>query len=223
MTDRDQGNQELIDLYLANRLGDAERELVETRIVNDLAFRREVELTEALQDGLRELQRQGKVAPLLKTRTWMWRRAPFAITASIMALAIGVAVLLLFQRLERVQQQLAAAPGELVVATLRFEQTRGGADGPDVSWQRTATPALLEMQFDVGLDAAPGYSIFIKRTGPDLPILKANVGSISPDGVVSLSINSALLAPGDYRIRLDPQPMSPTHPDAAIYVLRITD
>lgn len=220
MTDRDQGNQELIDLYLANRLGDAERELVETRIVDDPAFRREVELTEALQDGLRELQRQGKVAPLLRTRTWMWRRAPFALTASILALAIGVPALLLFQRLEGVQH---AAPRELVVATLRFEQTRGGEDGPDVSWRRPATPALLEMQFDVGLDAASGYNILIEKTGTDMPVLKANVASISPDGVASLSINSALLAPGDYRIRLDPTPMNPTHPDAVIYVLRIND
>ena len=52
MTDRDQGNQKMIDRYLANHLNDTERELVETRIVGDPGFRHEVELTEALRDGL---------------------------------------------------------------------------------------------------------------------------------------------------------------------------
>jgi hypothetical protein len=132
MTDREQGTQETIDRYLANRLSDAERELVETRIVGEPAFRHEVELTEALRDGLHELQKQGKVAPLLKTRTGIWPRSPFAIAASVMALALGIAALLYYQRLERVRHELAAAPGELVVATLRFERTRGGEAGPDV-------------------------------------------------------------------------------------------
>ena len=225
MTDRDQGNQESIDRYLANRLSDAERELVETRIVGDPGFRHQVELTEALRDGLRELERQGKVAPLLKTRSWMWRRSPFAIAASIMALALGVATLLLYQRLGHDQNDLAATPGTLVVATLRFEQTRGGDDGPDVTWQHTSTPALLDMQFDAGLEPASGYSIVIERIGVNAaaPVLKANAASISLDGVVSLSVNSALLAPGDYRIRLEPQPPGSMQPDPTIYTLRIAD
>jgi len=224
MTDRDQGTQESIDRYLANRLNDAERELVETRIVSDPPFRHEVELTEALRDGLQELQKQGKVAPLLKTRTWMWRRSPFAIAASVMALALGIAALLLYQRLEPKRHELAVAPGELVVATLRFERTRGG-EVADVTWQRTAAPALLEMQFDVGLEAAPGYSVLLERIGAgvDTPVLKTNAVWINTDGIVSLSIDSALLEPGDYRIRLDPQPASPMHPDSTVYTLRIAD
>lgn len=216
MTDKDQGNQETIDRYLANRLSYAERESVETRIVGEPGFRREVELTEALRDGLRELQRQGKVAPLLQTRTWMWRRSPYAIAASVMAMALGVAALLLYQRLERVQHDLAAAPGTLVVATLRFERTRGGDEGPDVIWQRSSAPALLDMQFDVGLEPAPAYNILIEKIATDAaPVLKANTASISPDGIVSLSVQSALLSPGDYHISLEP--------GAIVYTLRITD
>ena len=225
MTDREQGIQETIDRYMANRLSDAEREVVETRIVGDPAFRHQVELTEALRDGLRELQKQGKVAPLLKTRTGIWPRSPFAIAASVIALALGVAALLFYQRLERVRHELAAIPSELVVATLRFERTRGGEAGPDVTWQRTAAPAQLEMQFDVGLEAASGYRVFIERigTGADTPVLRANAASISADGTVSLSVSSALLEPGDYRMRLEPQPLSPMHPDPTVYTLRVAD
>ena len=225
MTDRDQGNQKMIDRYLANHLNNTERELVETQIVGDPGFRHEVELTEALRDGLRELQRQGKVAPLLKTRTWMWRRSPYAIAASIVALALGVATLLHYQRLERAQDNLATTPGELVVATLRFEQTRGGDAGPDVTWQRTSAPALLDMRFDIGLEPASGYGILIDRIGAEatVPVLQAIAASISADGLVSLSVNSALLAPGDYRIRLEPQPLTPMRSDSTVYTLRITD
>ncbi len=224
MTDSDQGTQETIDRYLANRLSDTEREVVESRIVGDPPFRHEVELTAALRDGLRELQKQGKVTPLLKTRTGIWPRSPVAIAASVMALAFGVAALLFYQRLERVQHEMAAAPGELVVATLRFERTRG-AEAADVVWQRTSAPALLEMQFDVGLEAASGYSVVIERVGAgaDTPVLKANAAWSSSDGMASLSIHSALLEPGDYRIRLEPQPASPLHPDPTVYTLRIAD
>jgi hypothetical protein len=215
----------MIDRYLANRLSDSEREVVETRIVGEPGLRHEVELTEALRDGLRVLQKQGNVAPLLKTRTGIWPRSPFAIAASVLALAAGVAALLFYQRLDRVRHEMAAAPSELVVATLRFEQTRGGDEGPDVTWQRTAAPALLDMQFDVGLDAARGYRVSIDRigAGTDAPVLKADAAAVSPDGIASLSIRSGLLKSGDYRIRLDPRPVDPSHADPTIYTLRITD
>jgi len=216
MTDSRQGIHETIDRYLANRLNDAERELVETRIVGDPAFRHEVELTQALRDGLRELQKQGEVAPLLQPRTWMWRRSPFAIAASVLALAIGVGALLFLERME-------SKPAALVVASLQFERTRGAAAGPDVSWQRAESPALLEMRFDVGLQPAPSYGVLIERTGSttDTTVLRAASVGIGLDGELALSINSALLEPGDYRIRLEPQPPGPDHLEPVIYTLRI--
>ena len=216
MTDSRQGTHETIDRYLANRLSEAERELVETRIVSDAEFRHEVELTQALRDGLRELQKQGEVAPLLRPRTWMWRRAPFAIAASVLALAIGVGALLYFER-------TATKPAPLVVASLQFERTRGAEPGPDATWQRTQSPTLLEMRFDVGPAPAPSYSILIERTGTgaDTTVFTAASVGIGLDGQLALSINSTLLEPGDYRIRLEPQPASAANPDPVIYALRI--
>jgi hypothetical protein len=216
MTDSRQGTHETIDRYLANRLSDAERELVETRIVGDPDFRHEVELTQALRDGLRELQKQGEVAPLLQSRTWMWRRAPFAIAASVLALAIGVGALLYFER-------TASKPAALVVASLQFEHTRGAEPGPDVTWQRSESPTLLEMRFDVGLEPASSYSVLIERAGAstDTAVFTAASVGIGRDGQLALSINSALLERGDYRIRLEPQPANPANPEPVIYALRI--
>ncbi len=216
MTDSRQGIHESIDRYLANRLSDAERALVETRIVGDPDFRHEVELTQALRDGLRELQKQGQVAPLLQPRTWMWRRSPIAIAASVLALAIGFGALLYFER-------TASKPPALVVASLQFEHTRGAEPGPDVTWQRSESPTLLEMRFDVGLEPASSYGVLIERAGAsaDTTVFTAASVGIGLDGQLALSINSALLEPGDYRIRLEPHPASPANPEPVIYALRI--
>ena len=216
MTDSRQGTHETIDRYLANRLNDAERALVETRIVADPDFRHEVELTQALRDGLRELQKQGEVAPLLQPRTWMWRRAPFAIAASVLALAIGVSALLYFER-------TAGKPATIVVASLQFERMRGAESGPDVTWQRTQSPTLLELRFDVGMEPAPSYSVLIERTGagPDTTVFTAASVGVGLDGQLALSIDAALLASGDYRIRLEPQAPNAANSDPVIYALRI--
>lgn len=216
MTESKQGSHETIDRYLANRLNDAERELVETRIVGDPDFRHEVELTQALRDGLRELQKQGEVAPLLQPRTWMWRRSTIAIAASVLALAIGVGTLLYFER-------TASKPPALVVASLHFEHIRGAETGPDVTWQRTESPTLLELRFDVGLEPAPDYSVLIERTGSGIDTAVFSAASVGTglDGQLALSINSTLLEPGDYRIRLDPQSPDSDHLEPVIYTLRI--
>ena len=216
MTDSKHGIHETIDRYLASRLSDAERELVETRIVGDPDFRHEVELTLALRDGLRELQRQGEVAPLLRPRTWMWRRSPFAIAASVLALAIGVGSLLYFERTQH-------EPQALVVASLNFERTRGAEPGPDVTWHRAGMPTLLEMRFDVGLDPAPGYGVLIERieSGAGTTVFSAASVGVGLDGQLEVSINSGLLEPGDYRIRLEPPPASQGNAEPVIYALRI--
>ncbi|MFZ2509166.1 MAG: hypothetical protein WAW79_11925 [Steroidobacteraceae bacterium] len=201
---------------MANQLSDAERELVETTIVGDPDFRHEVELTQALRDGLHELHRQGEVAPLLRPRSWMWRRSPFAIAAAVLALAIGVGTLLFFDRMD-------SMPEELVVASLHFERTRGAGAGPDVVWQRTDAPTLLEMRFDVGLAPAPSYSVLIERigSGTGTTVFTAASVGIGLDGLLALSIKSGLFEPGDYRIRLEPQPASQNSPEPVTYALRI--
>ena len=224
MTDIYAGNQEIIDRYLANRLSDAERELVETRIVGEPAFRREVELTEALRDGLRELQAQGEVAPLLRPRTWVWSRSPFAIAASILALVFGLSSYLLYQQLEQSRREFSPASGEMLVAALRFERTRGGAEGPDVSWRQAAAPTLLDMNFDIGLEPAAGYQVFLEQIGPnrDSTLLLETRAGIGPEGNVAISLHSALLEPGNYRIRLEPLPSASMDQESIVYTLRVT-
>ena len=222
--------QRLIDRYLSNRLSGAELELVETRIIGDTDFRDEVELTEALRDGLRQLNSQGEVAPLLAPRSRFWALSSFGLAASIIAGLLGVTSLLLYERLDQTRQALTSATAELTVTTLthattaetlRFEHTRSGNVAPDVSWHHSSTPTLLELRFDVGLEPAASYRVLVERvaTGADTTILIAVPAAI--DGAVSIAVHSAILRPGDYRIRLEPQSSTSTLQEPISYTLRV--
>jgi hypothetical protein len=110
------------------------------------------------------------------------------------------------------------------VATLRFERTRGDLAGPDVAWSRPAAPTLLEMRFDVGLEPAPGYQVFIEKigTGSVTNLLMSALAGTDANGEVAISIDSKLLEPGNYRIRLDPQPGDAMQEEPTVYTLRVT-
>ncbi len=215
MTDIPLEDRDLIDRYLANRLTETEVLVVETRIVEDVVFRNEVELTEALRDGLRELQSRGEIAPLLSHRRSMWRHPRFALAASLAAVALGVASFLFFQRLDD-------GSGELVVASLRFEHTRGAETEPDVVWRQTGAPTRLQMLFDVGLEPATAWHVRFEKVadGAVLRIMETTA-MLNADGLAEISVESAALEPGDYRITLIAVP--PTAPAAPIvFALRVS-
>jgi hypothetical protein len=214
MTDIRVDDKDLIDRYLANRLTDAEVSMVETRIVEDTRFRNEVELTEALRDGLQELQRRGEITPLLSPRPDVWRRSRFALAAALAAVTVGTASFLLYQR-------MGADTGAYAVASLHFELTRGGDGRPDVEWQQTGEPTRLEMSFDVGPEPAAAYRVAIERVAGELrlPALAAEAAT-SADGEALLTVDAAALEPGDYRITVAPRPPAASL-EPVVYALRI--
>jgi hypothetical protein len=191
---------ELIRRYLAGRLSEAEEHMLQTRIVQDPEFRSEVEVTRALKDGMRELENRGEVSRLLAAKSGN-RAMRLALAAGLAAVAAGLVTFYLEQTRE------AAGP-TLAHETLRFELTRGGA-AADVTWLRGSAPVELEMRFDVGLDPAATYVVRIWRTadGADRPALTRTAPS-SPDGEVVLRVDGDRLPPGDYEIRVEPQPAS---------------
>lgn len=215
MTDISPEDRELIDRYLASRLTGPEVLMVETRIVEDPGFRNEVELTEALREGLQELQRRGEIAPLLTPRRTLLRQPRFALAASLGVLALGAASFLFFQL-------PGDDPAGVTATTLRFEQTRSADAAPHVVWQRPGGTAVLRLHFDVGLEPAAAYRIVIERaSGAGGTVLNA-VAGLTEDGVAVLTVDSAALAAGDYRIVLTPQSPAPS-PEPVVYALRISD
>jgi len=213
MTDISPKDHDLISRYLAKRLTDAEELMVETRIVKDPDFRSEVELTEALRDGMRELESRGEISPLLTRQTEWWSRPRFVVVASLASIALGLISFLFYQ-------QKDSAP-TVVTETLRFERTRSGGLQSDVVWQRTGAPTRLEMRFDVGPEPTDIYRVTLRRTteGAARPAVDLAIPT-SADGEVVLPLDGAL-APGDYEIRLEPQPA--TELDSAVtYTLTVS-
>ena len=225
-------DRELIDDYVANRLAAGERDAFEARIVAEPALRRELELTDALREGLATLETRGELARLLAAER-THRRPGLAIAAAAVAGLAGLTALVLFQQLERARDGLAranlalqrattTAPAGLV--TLRLMQTRDAGAGPDLSWQRPARATMLDLRLDPGPSPAAAYAVRITRVQPpdDLLLLALERVATGEDGELALRVHSGLLAPGDYRVELEPAP-----DDAAAhslqYSLRVLD
>lgn len=185
--------------------------MVETRIVDDAEFRSEVELTQAMRQGLRELQRRGEIAPLLSPRRAFWSTPRVALAASVATVALGAASFLFFVRHDQ-------APPGILSETLRFAQTRSAANEPDARWVRPASPGRLSLRFDVGLEPARAYAVRIERLAAGSPATLLETTAATSDGEVAVEVEGASFTAGDYRITLRPE-----HEPAAegVYVYRL--
>jgi hypothetical protein len=202
------GTHELISRYFAKSLSDAEEAVVETRVVENAAFRDEFEITAALRQGMKDLESRGEI-PHLLAANGTGRRATFAVAAAAAAAAVGLAILY------ATQEQASRPPTSVVLV---FERTRGDA-GADVSWRQPRAPVRLAMRFDVGANPAPAYRATLQRlpARPEIPALETSVAT-SPDGDVVLEVDSQLLSPGNYEIRLQPDSPQPVD-DLIVYRL----
>jgi len=215
MTDISPEEAELIRRYLAGSLSEKELRMVETRMVEDPEFRNEVELTQALRQGLRELEKRGEIAPLLSPRRAFWSPPRVALAASLATVAFGAASFLFFSRPD-------SAPPGVITEALHFEQTRGSDREPDATWARTSPANRLELHFDVGLEPAPAYDVVIERVSgqESTPVLELDAVT-TDDGEAVVTLDGALLEPGDYELQLIPRPEASERP-AVDYTLRVT-
>lgn len=189
--------------------------MVETRIVDDPEFRNEVELTQALRQGLRELQKRGEIAPLLSPRRAFWTPPRVALAASLATVALGAASFLFFSRPD-------SAPPGVLTETLHFVQTRSSGFEPDVTWRQTPAPQTVELHFDVGLEPAARYSVLIERAeGENFAQVVVATAVTSRDGEAILLSDNGAFPPGDYQLTLTPQGPASGQPQIR-YRLRVT-
>lgn len=226
-------DRELIDGYLKRELHEAERHLVEARIVGDPDFRREVALTEALREGLHYLRQQGQLDPLLTDGRSIWQQPVVAIAACILAAVFCLVAFVFHVRLDRARQELQAVSTELALSSLTrvtatdvlyFASKRSADDAPDIFWRRPATSELLHLRFDVGLEPARSYRVVIEHIvdGGSVTVLIVPLVVTDVDGEVSITMHSAILEPGDYHIHLDPEPEAAAVWQSRIYTLHAT-
>jgi hypothetical protein len=188
--------------------------MVETRIVEDPAFRTEVELSAAMKEGFRELERRGEVQPFLTETGSRWTRIR---TAAVAATVLFASVIATFIFLKEPHQ---AAPDE-VPTTLRFELKRGESGQPDVVWIRKSGAQLVPMSLDVGLTPAATYALTIYRVEHDslAPVLSKEL-PVLETGELKIEVESRLLERGRYRIEAQPLPPA-TSADTVTYSLTV--
>lgn len=209
-------DRERIDRYLAGRLTDDERNTIEARIVGDPSFRREVELTERLRAGLRDLEARGELDALLQKPAF-WRQPAYALAATVAAAAFGLLALAIHAQLDQARERLAEmrrARGETPsmvaaagVQVLSLVQTRSATGEPDavVSLDR---PVVLELHVDAGVSPSGSYGIAVERelaSGRFVEVFGASGVGPSTTGEIVVRLNSTLLAAGEYRVRLHPE------------------
>jgi hypothetical protein len=217
MTDISQAEYELIRRYLAKGLSEEGELMVMTRIIRDPRFRQEMEVTAALRDGLRELERSGTLASLLQSPAGLRPRVSLALAAMVLVAVSGGVISYLVS--ERQHPPASAVESE----TLRFETARGGASQADVTWRPSGRPVQLEMVFDVGPSPAGSYRVTLRSSaGTQFATTIDQLIETTPDGEVVLLLDGALLAPGNYDVRLEPS--SAGRPAAIVtYTLKIHD
>jgi hypothetical protein len=230
-------DRELIDRYLADRLKEDEVLSVEARIVADAAFRHEVEVTEALRAGLRRLEEADGLEALLAVSgpqantdrsVAFWARPSYALAASVATIGLGVLALVQYGQLKH-EREGSAAPRSAELVTqfaptqrrtpVAFASLRSVSE--PVSIQMSSEPVLYEMAFDVGAEPAAEYALTIVRPAAQGDVVVFSAPSVTPeaDGLVRLSLHSALLAPGDYVVQLMPQGSGPTADPGADHAL----
>jgi hypothetical protein len=225
-------DRELIDRYLAGRLDDDELNRIEARFIADPGFRREVEITEALRTGLRQLEERGELDALRapESATRFWQRPAYALAASVATAFLAVTSVALYRQIETEREQVSRIGAELraertvsgaglsdlglkpnpssaAQTLLSFQLSRAaGADGSNTISRTLGASSTLLMDFDVGAEPAPAYltTISLLSAAGSVPVLELPGLTPAPNGGVRLILNSALLPPGTYEIRLQP-------------------
>jgi len=201
-----------INHYLSGNLSEEERSAVESRMLRDSEFRAEVELSRELREGLADLRATGELDDLAAHRASLWQRPAFGLAASALAVLASLVALASYQKLTTLRQRLEtvasvpsiASPSAPGVEVLRFVQTRGAAEGSELTWQFDPTVGRLDLHFDVGLEPAASYSLELSLVGEGGDALVLSAPSVAvTDGEVSLALNPALLQPGTYAVTLE--------------------
>lgn len=224
-------DRELIDGYLAGRLDQATRDQVEARIVGDAVFRGEVELTEQLRAGLRDLDARGQLdSGYVPKRPPFWQRPVVALAASVAAGLLGLMALALHEQWQRgrvqivqLQQALGRLQPETITGlrVLSVTRTRAAGGEPDLVVRPMARNELLELRIDAGPEPATAYRVTLDSVagGAGATLLSVAAAATSSEGEVVLAINPALVPPGDYTLAL--VPADPAAADSIRYRIRV--
>jgi hypothetical protein len=191
-------NQQLIEQYVAGRMGEAEAEAFEVRCLEEPDLARQVELEQRLKYGL-ALVARGSTAEFVRAD-----RSSLGYVALAASVLLACAALFLWQRLYGAKAPILAAvttEAERDAAGMRLALVRGVDDMPRVPDGRVR----LEI---VGLfDPGFQYSVVLDRFRDNELDNVATLFGEHPASPVTLEVmlDSDRLAPGTYSLRVRKQ------------------
>jgi hypothetical protein len=200
--------QHIVARYLADRLSEAEREAFEAYYLQHPEIVSELEATAKFKAGLMRLQETGELGALLRAQPASARRWVWAAAAAVAALAVGVGFLLSNRGPERLalaptlQSLTRAGGGALTVAgSYRLVRTRSSSLDLDISLPAAASAIELKVlpEFEA---RPPQYRIALAAVDGDTlrPVAAASDLRRAADGFVTVYLDSAMLAPGNYQL-----------------------
>lgn len=178
----------VVDRYLAGKLSDEELAEFEERVTWDRELLDELELSEKLRDGMRDVGAESgpQSAPFAGTRVRWPVSSIYAAAASFVGGVMLTALIM----------SAPEPPGfsdSVPVSVMALEAFRSET-GPQLVIDPEALAVLL---VDVS-DRASGHAATLTRRPDDLTVWSASGVRAGEDGRLALGIPGRLLSPGDY-------------------------
>lgn len=208
-----QEDPDTLERYLRHRLGPEEEADFEARYLSDQALLDELELSERLREGLRDLAtvdaRRESAPPNRGILSWFL--TPQYAAAATVLLLISVAIsTALFQQVGNVAAYPLAGTfnATRVVPLMAVRSAGGNNGGPTIS---TTPGEQLIFLMDAGPEPYPAFRATVSRrdAGNDAePVWQSDGLTPGYQGLIALAIPSARLPPGDYVVTLQGRPGS---------------
>ncbi len=203
--------EQMVERYLQGTLTLRQKMELEGFCRDNPAYLDDIKLSTRINAGLRLIESAGKPEPWNETRTWFWQTHWFAGAAVAVVLTITVAAWQFHSRSDYFAQRSAAAEKRLLDLPLTPATTSriirvvpagvGKSQDPAIMLGSAEKAEFVTLQFDL---AKSDYSHF------DLEIERINQGRVAilrgmrrnSNGIVSWSMNSSALGPGEYVVSL---------------------
>jgi hypothetical protein len=171
----------------------------------------EIGLSERINVALRLLEAGGRAAPWEAPAKPWWERLPVLLGAAGLALAAGVAVLVLFGKLGARDHLIASLHRQAAAQALDPAQStrtitlipnRIAPSPRSLVTIGGSAAEMADLKLDVSWSKFTAFRITIDRLNQGRVALLHNVLRDS-NGVLHLGINSSALGPGDYQLSID--------------------
>lgn len=203
--------EQLVERYVQGALTMRQKMELEAFCRDNPAYLDDIKLSTRINAGLRLIESAGKPEPWNETRVWFWQTHWFAGAAAAVVLALAVAAWQFHSRADYFAKRSAAAEKRLLELPLTPATTSrtvrvvpaglARAPGAAIVLGSADRAEFVTLQFDL---AKSDYNHF------DMEIERINQGRVAilrgmrrnSNGVVSWSINSSALGPGEYVVTL---------------------